>query len=159
MFKGRSFLVKMVKDDNAGHEEEVDVTEDIRNHFQKNKNAYMAGAAGILFAGITCRIMKGSYPDVLRVSESSVPRVLDGPAKVTVTPLSLFSNRMTNNIVTVIEREGRGHPGYLVRCLETNEIFTSQYEAARQLGVWPSIVSGHLNGKLADVAGKHLERI
>lgn len=159
MFKGRSFLVKMVKDDEAGHEEEVDVTEDIRSHFQKNKNVYIAGIAGIAFASITCRIMKGSYPDVLRASESSVPRVLDGPAKVTVTPLSLFSNRMTNNTVTVIKRDGRGHPGYPVMDLDTGDFWFTQGESARALNAWPSVVSGHLNGKLPDVNGHHLARV
>src|SRR4029077_13078365 len=116
MFKGRSFLVKMVKDDEAGHEEEVDVTEDIRSHFQRNKNAYIAGFSGFAFASITCLIMRERHAGVQSAS--------DGPAKVTMRPLTFFSSRTNSivdaseTIVNVIEREGRGHPGYLTECIE-----------------------------------------
>jgi len=163
MFKGRSFLVKMVKDDETGNQEEVNVGDEIKSHFERHKVAYIAGAVGtgIGIAGFTCLIMRGHYTSVPRVLESGVPRVPDGPAKVTVSPLSLFSNRMTNvnNVVTVIEREGRGHPGYLVKCLETGERFVSQNHAAAEKGITPAALSQHLNGLREHAGGLHFERI
>jgi hypothetical protein len=157
LFKNRSFLVKLVNDKDAPETEPVEETIDInkiKNHFVRNAPLYLVG-----FAGFSCLMMRGRYPGIQRVPESGVRGALDGPTKVTVTPLSFFSNRMTNNIITVIERDGRGHPGYLVRCLETNEIFPSQKEAARTMGVYPSLISGHLRGKLPDVDGQHFERV
>jgi hypothetical protein len=40
----------------------------------------------------------------------------------------------------------QGPPSYVIRCIETGEIFTSQAEACRQLGIDPSRLSRHLNG-------------
>jgi hypothetical protein len=39
----------------------------------------------------------------------------------------------------------QGPPSYVIRCVETGEIFTSQAEACRQLGIDPSRLSRHLN--------------
>lgn len=46
MLKGRSFLVKMVKDDHAGHQEEVDVADELKSHLEKHKEAYIFGGVG-----------------------------------------------------------------------------------------------------------------
>jgi hypothetical protein len=40
----------------------------------------------------------------------------------------------------------QGPPSYVIRCIETGEIFTSQAEACRQLDIDPSRLSRHLNG-------------
>lgn len=44
MLKGRSFLVKMVKDDHAGHQEEVDVADELKSHLEQYKVAYISGS-------------------------------------------------------------------------------------------------------------------
>jgi hypothetical protein len=131
--------------------------EGIVNHVKQHKVAYSFGA-GVAIAGITCLIMR-SYTGVLRVPESSVPRVLDGPVKVTVTPFSLLSNRMTNNVVNVIRREGRGHPGYPVFDLDTQTLYDTQGLAAKSLNAYSSVVSAHLKGNLPDVNGHHLVHV
>ena len=155
MFKGRSFLVKMVKDDEAGHEEEVDVTEDIRSHFQKNKNAYIAGIVGFTFASITCLYMRGRY-EALAPGGAYGPETAD--TLVTMRPLSLLSNRMTN-VVTVIDSNRQGPPSWVVRCLETGNIFTSQNAAADAMGLSATNLSQHLNGVQDSVNGFTFERI
>jgi hypothetical protein len=124
--------------------------ERIKRHFKERKDLYVGIGIGIGITGITCLIMRGRH--------ASVPRVLDGPARVTVRPLAFLSNQRTN-VVAVIERAGRGHPGYLVRCLETGEIYLSQIEAASAINTYPSVMSGHLQGKLPDVHGMHFERV
>jgi hypothetical protein len=40
----------------------------------------------------------------------------------------------------------QGPPSYVIRCVETGQIFTSQAEACRMLGIDPSRMSRHLNG-------------
>lgn len=150
MFKGRSFLVKMVKDDEAGHEEEVDVTEDIRSHFQKNKNAYIAGIAGIAFASITCHYIGGR--NAVAGNAAS-----DGLDRVTIRPLSFFS-KQSNNVIAVIEKEGPGHPGYITHCVETGKDFATQGEAARAYGINSKTMSWHMNNKLENANGLHFNR-
>jgi hypothetical protein len=134
------------------------VFDGISNHVKQHKVAYSLGA-GIAIAGCTCLIMKRSYTGVLRVPESSVPRVLDGPVEVTVTPFSLLSNRMTNNVINIVRKEGRGHPGYPVFDLDDNLLYLTQGEAARALNASNSVVSGHLKGKLTDVNGHRLVHV
>lgn len=58
-------------------------------------------------------------------------------------------NKMTiKDSVFYIETYARkqGPPSYVIRCRETGEIFTSQAEACRILGIHPSRLSRHLNG-------------
>ena len=120
----------------------------IKQHFIENKKFYIGTGCGFVFAGITCSVIRGRSVEI--------PRVSNGSDVITTRPFSFFSKQ---NVVTVIKREGRGHPGYRVRCLETGAEFMSQGEAARELGAYPSVISGHLNGKLPNVHGLHLERI
>lgn len=131
--------------------------EKIKAHFQRHKTAYLIGC-GIVFAAGTYLIVR-SYTGILRVPESSVPRVLDGPVKVTVAPFSLLSNRMTNNVINVVRKEGRGHPGFPVFDLDDKIMYDTQGAAAKALNAWPSVVSGHLKGKLPDVNGHHLVHV
>jgi hypothetical protein len=121
--------------------------ESVKEHFRKYRIAYISGGV-VTFAGITWVIMRGRHAGVL-----SVP---DGLETVTVRPLSFFSKQ---SVVTVIEREGRGHPGYLVQCKETGDIFLSQAEAARNAGTSAANMSSHLTGKFPDIYGLHYERI
>ena len=117
--------------------------EKVKRHILENKEMY----AILVFAGITCVIMKGRTV--------GVPRV---PNAIAIRPFTFFSNR-TKNIVNVYVRDGRGHPGYMVADMTTGIIYPSQYEAARALDVSASVVSGHLRGKLSDVSGHQLERL
>lgn len=150
MFKGRSFLVKMVKDGDGGNPEEVDLTQEAKSHFERNKAAYISG--GVFFiAGVTYLATRGHYAGGLQSAT-------EGSTRITVSPLSLFSNRMTNNtVITTLER--RGHPGWIVKCKETGELFASQNRAAEANGIDPSIMSRHLNGVFENAQGKHFERI
>jgi hypothetical protein len=44
-----------------------------------------------------------------------------------------YKSPTTNVVTTNLTR--RGHPGYIVKCLETGEMFASQRRAAEALGV------------------------
>lgn len=66
-------------------------------------------------------------------------------------------NNSVNEIITVLAR--RGHPGWIIRCKETGEVFASQNRAAEVMGISKGVLSGHLNGKLDNAAGYTFERI
>lgn len=71
--------------------------------------------------------------------------------------INLFSPHAQNIMQTILER--KGHPGYVVRCIETGKKFASQGDAARKLGISPAALSSHLNGKTASVSGMTFERL
>jgi len=114
--------------------------EKTKAHFRTNRKIYIALGAGFVMGAVAVLVVRKDNT-LCRINTSRIMSPGD------------------NNLVTVIEREGRGHPGYVVRCLETNEIFTSQGKAAECLGLRETMLSGHLNGKFPDVDGLHFERI
>jgi len=124
----------------------------IKVHFRKNKDRYKFFGIGAV-AGITLVIMRGRCADFLRSSDTAATTVF-------ARPLFLFSNHnKIINVVAVIEREGRGHPGYSVMCKETGDFFFSQNGAAAWAGVSDANMSLHVRGKLPDVDGWHFERV
>ena len=114
----------------------------IKLHFKKYKVSYCCLATGIVATAFTTFLIRG------RNSNSDV----------VVRPFALLS-RQTISVVNVVEREGRGHPGYITRCLETMEDFITQGDAARSAGVHENVMSMHIRGLLPDVKGLHYARI
>lgn len=123
--------------------------EAVKKHLDRHRVIYISGAVGVLSAGITYVITREAYAGIIEVPDGHI---------VTVRPLSFLSKQIVN-VVTVIEREGRGHPGYRILCLETGEIFESQRKASEALLVFPGVVSDHLRGKVEDIHGLHFQRI
>jgi hypothetical protein len=154
MFKGRSFLVKMVKDGPEGNHEEVDITDEIvKAHFEKYKAAYIVGGS-VAFASIACLIMRGRYE---ALAPGGAYGLETADTLVTMRPLSFLSSQ--NNVVKVVNRSGHGRPGYLIRSIDTNEFFSSQREAATIFGISEKLLSNHLNGKLPNAEGYQFERL
>jgi hypothetical protein len=63
----------------------------------------------------------------------------------------LFSKDSNNIIVTDLSR--RGHPGNLVLCNETGEVFASQNRAAQAMGINASELSKNIRGLVSDAGG------
>jgi hypothetical protein len=128
----------------------------IKQHFIDHKIAYFCISTGIATAGFTYVIMRGHHANLHSRLDEGLK--LNKPI---VGSLNFFSrgNDVTSNIVTVIEREGRGHPGYIVRSLDTNDIFPSQQSAANCFGIPESVLSDHLRGKFPNANGFLFERI
>jgi hypothetical protein len=116
--------------------------EKIKNHIKEHKTAYILGGVGLGLAVFTCTSMRGRNIEVRPFSM-----------------LSKLENSQNTNIVSVLERSGRGHPGYLIRCKELNQTYPSQIKTAEIFGGAASILSDHINGKLPDFCGYHFERI
>lgn len=122
--------------------------EEVKIHLEKHKNVYVFFGTAI----ITALIMRSNV-----LQRGAGIGIL--PRGVTNTASQFFTNRSTINVITVLERTGRGHPGYPVRNLETMHPFFSQGEAAKAFGISESALSGHLKGKIPDVSGLHFERV
>jgi len=123
--------------------------EKIKAHLEKHKTLYacVATAAGV--ATFTAVIMRGRYVEN--------PMGSNGHDGATVRLLSFLSNRPS--VVTVIQREGRGHPGYIVRCIETGDVFLSQTQAAAAMLIPEKVISHQITGKTLDANGYHFERV
>lgn len=59
----------------------------------------------------------------------------------------------TIKIITVIQRDGSGHPGYPVMNMLTKEWWPSAKACATKEGISETVLSGCLNGKFSDVNG------
>jgi hypothetical protein len=70
---------------------------------------------------------------------------------------SIVNNVMNN--VSYFAANRPGPPSWVIRCLETNELFMSQAQAAFEMELLPCEISNHLNGLRDDVRGFHFERI
>lgn len=115
------------------------MTDKVKTHFRENKKVYLAFAGGALLVYVA-----GSRRDV-EVNSNTKYLSINSP------------DHSTNVVVTQLQR--RGHPGNLVRCNETGEVFASQQRAAEAMGINPGTLSSHLNGKYDSAQGLTFERL
>lgn len=127
--------------------------ERIKEHFKKHCVVYSA-IGGAVLAGITMVVVRGRYETLV---SNGVYGSKTADTSITMRPLSFLASQ--RNVVNVIARNGRGHPGYLVYCKELNGYFRSQQEIADLLAISPTVVSKHIAGKIPDAQGYHLERV
>jgi hypothetical protein len=119
--------------------------EGVVNHVKRHKVAYSFGA-GVVIVGLTCLVTRGTS---LGVSEfqSGLSNAVSFEKNATLNNVSfIFSNR-------------QGPPSWVVRCLETGEIFSSQRAAAMFKGISATDLSTHLNGMHENANGLHFERL
>jgi hypothetical protein len=124
-------------------------------HVRRHKETYIAGAICLgvgLLAGITYPIVRSNIARGAMGEDASRGEAIN-------TASLIFRNQQTINITTVLDREGRGHPGWPCRNLETKRVFFSQKEAARAFDIPQKVLSGHLKGKFPDADGLHFERV
>jgi hypothetical protein len=113
--------------------------EKIKKHIVENKLVYILGAGAFAAGtgvGLTIGIRQIVVTDVANVKWHS-PTI--------------------NNIIASVER--RGHPGNVIRCNETGEIFASQNHAAKLMGLNPGSLSSHLSGKYDHANGYTFEKL
>lgn len=108
-------------------------------HFKKHKWKYISGV--FLAGGITIGYLIKGRPIINNITGRNIVNNVNSP----------------NAISTILER--RGHPGYIVRCTETGEVFASQNRCAEMMGVSANSLSKHLNGQAEHVNNLHFERL
>lgn len=122
----------------------------IKQHFSENKKFYFGAMTGIGIAEISWFIMRGV----------AAQRINRGISVVADRGISVIADRsvVTNN-VSLISSRRQGAPSWVVRCLETGDIFSSQLSAAKEMDLPASEISKQLNGIMDHVRGYHFERI
>lgn len=127
-------------------------TDKIKQHLRDNKTHYIWGSVTVVVAGITCVIVKG------RCSSHRIDR---GISVVADRGISVIADRsvVKDNVFHISKHSRRGAPSWIVRCVETGEVFSSQREAAEAMGLSQSEISKHLNGLMDHVRGFTFERI
>lgn len=116
--------------------------EKAREHVRANKNAYIAGSVGAVVGGVSV---------FLGVRQVSVTQKAKN--------IALLNWKPVNNMeqTTVLVR--RGHPGNIIKCVQTGELFASQNRAAEALDISRSNLSEHLNGFQPAVSGYTFEKM
>lgn len=136
--------------------------EKIKRHIQDYRTEYFCGITAVAVAGITVIIMRRAYSSGEKSRYWAHPSVKSpgtGHIDFSFSNSEFHEIKNSFNVLNVIERDGRGHLGYITRCIEDNLSWTSQKKAAAANGVSPTTMSEHLNNKLGDIYGKHFERV
>jgi hypothetical protein len=126
--------------------------EKVKEHVKKHKVAYSCLGTGIVVAGITYFIMRE------RCSSQHISVGIASDAAQGGIVAVLGKNAVINNVSYISSRR-KGSPSWVIRCLETGEIFTSQKAAALAMNIPQSELSQHLNGLRNYVRGYTFERI
>jgi hypothetical protein len=108
----------------------------IKSHIIENKNIYIASMAGILVGAAGMKLMTSSQS----VNVESWKFTL------------LNWKSPTNNVVTTTMAR-RGHPGNMVQCVQTGEVFASVRRAAEVMNLHRRDIFNHLHGEAPDVKG------
>ena len=149
--------------------------ERVSAHLKKYWPVYLGSAIGI--AGITWGIMKENrVPNLFDSSDSvgslSNPEIgssVTGTAGSSVTGTGetsgfffqpqVVDNHGVINLQQVIEARRSGPPSWVVRCVDTGDVYTSQRAAATALGIDERNISKMLNGLQETAEGLKFERI
>jgi len=121
----------------------------IKKHFEKQKQEYLWVGSLVVVAGITYLIMRNA----------NAQPIGPGTSVTAQNGISVLGNKVVMNNVSYISANRQGPPSWVVRCIETGEIYTSQNAAAEAIGLSPSELSKHLNGLMDHVRGYTFERI
>jgi hypothetical protein len=115
--------------------------EKVKTHVREHKEAYIAGSVGVLAGAAGVLIFR------------------DSSALVSFKETMNLKYKSPTSIIAQFIIPALGDPGNVVQSVETGTVYASQGQAARELGVDPSVVSRHLKGVLPDVKGAHLKVI
>lgn len=138
----------------------------IKDHIERNKKRYICAGVVVgtlVFALITHRIVRRTrYPIALGAKDAVAHGATSSVVQLENAPSIFYKSKSIDYHPshTVNYYTGKkGHPGFMTRCLETGEIFSSQKKAAKAYDVTEKMISGNLNGRLPDVNGLHFERV
>ncbi|HMT87991.1 MAG TPA: hypothetical protein PKC73_00020 [Dermatophilaceae bacterium] len=109
--------------------------EKTKEHLKKHKTAYLVGA------GVVTSVVLGAV----------VTAVTRNGKVANQTVVGFKVGDVTQTIEIYIE--ALGDPGNIIQDVATGTVYASQGEAARTLGIPPSVLSKHLNGHKADAHG------
>ena len=122
--------------------------EDILSHIKRHKVAYAFGA-GVVVAGVVFYFTRDVY------GPQSQPQILKDSVFSNFSPFSKVTYLNKNTVITSLER--RGHPGKIIRCNETGEVFSSIQRGADVMEINRGNLTSHLHGRLPHAGGYTFE--
>ena len=140
MFKNHAFHVKMVRTNASGNDEVVEVVDEIKGHFQRNKMWYALGGGIIIGVGGGL-LLHRSPTQIAPVINNSVEPVFNN----TVAPVITIENIVNNG----------GYARKIIRCIETDQMWPSMTKAAEATGNHIVMMSKHCNGHVDNLQGLH----
>lgn len=116
--------------------------EQIKEHWEKHKVKYLCTGTAVSSAIITLFIVRRNDSGLRCEPDSGLRCEPD-----IVAPSLNFRDIIGdyNTVTQNIYKGEKGHPGFLTRCIETGELFSSQKTAADHFGISESALSSHLN--------------
>lgn len=106
--------------------------ETVKTHLQENKKVYIASGVSLVVGAVGALAFSGGGTQI-------------------VDSFKLINWKSPHTSQTVLVR--RGHPGFIIRCNQTGELFASQRRAAIANGINQGTLSSHLHGKYPDIGG------
>jgi len=114
----------------------------IKNHIRENRKVYIAAVGGLVVGvvlGVSVVLLKNT----------------SGGSVISQKAIGIWNTQ----IATLITIDAPGNSGNVIQDLSTGIVYPSQNSAAKALGINPSNLSSHLNGKNPDVAGHIFKKI
>lgn len=160
LFKNRSFLVKMVKDEDTNQENTVEVDiDEIKDHFRRNRNTYIVGGVGLGLVGITYLVMRGGTPMLPNAPRvPSIPNANSVAKNQTVAGLFNWRPISTITMTTEVSAHRQGPPSWIVKGPD-DVLYPSQAVAALKNGYSATKMSKHLREGLPLPDGQQFERV
>lgn len=135
--------------------------ESIKAHFKKHRRTYAAcGVTAVVVGGVAyvIHLKRVDVATKIAIDAMAKANTVTIGAPVAASAISSVSAGRDAILTTVINHlERQGHPGNLVRHIESGAIFASQNQAANAFGIDPSNLSKHLLGKIPHVGGETFE--
>lgn len=125
------------------------MNERFKKHVKEHQVIYSCVITTVVVAGITAIVMRS-------IASQSISHSVTVTADRSVT---VIGKKIVMDNVSYISADRPGPPSWVVRCIETGEIFTSQRTAALELSISATNISKQLNGLQENAEGYHFERI
>lgn len=137
--------VEMFEDKLEGCSDDPSVIRRAVEHIKRNKNVYIFGAIALVGG-----LVLGTYLGRTSAGQKAVAKTIQ---------ILSWKPVAHTTLIQEIHLERRGHPGNIVKCLETGEVFASQNRAADLLGVSRTSLSNRLKGLSESASGFHFEKL
>jgi hypothetical protein len=122
--------------------------EPIKKHWKQYKWWYIG--AGVVVAVGVCAYILGKNTIDDRISMGDIDMGSQNVA----------SPAINNGVLNyTVESSRQGPPSWVVQCLETGDVYSSQNKAAEALDLSSSTISQQINGIKPDAGGLHFKRI
>ena len=123
---------------------------EIKEHFAKYRNVYITAGIVVLASVVTgLTVYSVSKTDIKPVSVGDINTESNSNVAV----------NLGGTLNYTIKSGRKGPPSWVVRCVETGQLYSSQRQAANTLNLDKNNLSKHLNGLNDGVNGLHFERV